>query len=204
MECLDMLHTTAEECFILSKLGKVYAKMGETNNAVSSWKKAIETSGNYVLEITSESAWVAYNSGYMDIALDLINNVSTKQSKCSASYLSFLTIADIFSTAGLEEKKKAFYAAARSISRSRTQYCRCLYYEALELQDLEAINRLEKAVDCDADPGLCVDEELSRRWLALAENKEAIGLRSDAKSAALKAVKFYPGENPYKEIEDLL
>ena len=41
---------------------------------------------------------------------------------------------------------------------------------------------------------------------ALAENKDAIGLRNCAKTAAVKAVRLYPADNPdvFEDIEDLL
>lgn len=206
LECLNQVRASDEECFILSYLGYVYSKLGQIENATKTWDQAAETSGDNALEIAAESAWFAYDSGQLDVAVDIINEATEKPLPSSAYYSPFLTFASICGTAGLEDQKRAFYATARKLSHGKIQHSRCLYYEALELQDTEAINRLEKAVDCKADQGLCVDEELSLKWKALAENKDAIGLRNSAKTAAVKAVRLYPAENSdlFEDIEDLL
>ncbi len=208
LECLDLVRESGEECFVLSYLGYVYSKLGQIEDATRTWKQAAETSGENAMEIAAESAWFAYDSGQLDIALDIINEATEKPLTPSARYSSFLTFASICGTAGLEDKKNAFYATARKLSLSKLQLSRCLYNEALELQDTEAIKRLEKAVDCEADLGLCVDEELSLKWKALAENKYAIGLRNSAKTAVIKAIRLYPADNPdldfFDDLEDLL
>ena len=206
LECLNQVRASDEECFLLTSLGYVYSKLGQTENAIKTWKRAAETSGDNALEIAAESAWFAYDSGQLDVAVDIINEATEKPLPSSACYSPFLTFASICGTAGLEDKKKAFYATARKLSHGRIQLSRCLYYEALELQDTEAVNKLERAVICEADQGLCVDEELSLKWKALAENKDAIGLRNCAKNAAVKAVRLYPADDPdvFEDIEDLL
>lgn len=206
LECLNQVRASDEECFLLTSLGYVYSKLGQTENAIKEWKRAAETSGDNALEIAAESAWFAYDSGQLDVAVDIINEATEKPLPSSACYSPFLTFASICGTAGLEDKKKAFYATARKLSHGRIQLSRCLYYEALELQDTEAVEKLEKAVICEPDQGLCVDEELSLKWKALAENKDAIGLRNCAKTAAVKAVRLYPADNPdvFEDIEDLL
>ena len=206
LECLRMVHASDEECFVLSSLGYVYSKLGKIEDAIKTWKQAAKTSGDNALEIAAETSWFAYESGLLHVALEIINEATEKPTPSSASYSPFLTFARICGMAGLEDQKQAFYATARKLSRGRIQLSRCLYYEALDLQDIEAINRLERAVNCKADQGLCVDEELSFKWKALAENKDAIGLRKSAKTAALKAVRLYPADNPdiFEDIEDLL
>ena len=203
-ECLKFVRGTEEECFLLSYLGYVNSMLGQVEDASKAWERAADTSGANALQIAADTAWFAYRSGLTNIALDVINDVSEKPIP-SACYTSYLTLADICASAGLKDLKEFFYAAARKKSRGRNHHARCLYYEALELQDYEAINRLEKSVDCPADSGLCVDEELSLRWKALAENRYAIGLRSSAKTAAINAVKFYPAERAdWEDIEELL
>lgn len=206
LECLDQVRASDEECYILSILGYVYSKLGQIDDAIRTWKQAAETSGEHALEIAAESAWFAYDSGQLDVALDIINEATEKPLPFSTSYASFLTIASICGTAGLEDQKNEFYATARKLSRGKLQLSRCLYNEALNLQDTEAINRLEKAVDYKADLGLCVDEELSLKWKTLAENKNAFGLRNCAKTAAIIAVRLYPADNPdiFEDINDLL
>mgnify|MGYP002622550209 CR=1 FL=1 len=207
LECLKIVRGTEEECYILSCLGFVYCKLGKVSDAIEVWKKAAETSGEHALEIAANSAWFAYDSGNLNIAIDIINNVSEESMAMTspAFYSCYTTMADILATAGLQDQKEAFYAKARKMARGRTQYARCLYYEALELQDQLAINRLEHAVNCEADPGLCVDEELALRFKALAENRNALGLRTAAKAAAIQAVRLYPAECvDWEDIDELL
>ena len=204
LECLDFVQGTEEECFLLSYLGYVNSLLGLVDDAKMAWEKATETSGENALEIAADTAWFAYRSGNTQIALDIMNDLLEKP-LTSACYTSYLTLADICASIGLQEQKETFYAAARKMAHGRIQHARCLYYEALELQDQPAINRLEKAVDCDADPGLCVDEELALRFKALAENMNAVGLRTAAKAAAIKAVRLYPAECvDWEDIDELL
>ena len=207
LECHKIVRDTEEECYILSSLGFIYCKLGKVSDAIAVWKKAVETSGEHVLEIAANSAWFAYDAGYLNIAVDIINNVSEKSMAITspACYSSYITMADILATAGLQDQKEAFYATARKMARGRIQYARCLYYEALELQDQEAIKRLEKAVDSNADSGSCVDEELALRFKALAENRNALGFRTAAKAAAIQAVRLYPAECvDWEDIDELL
>lgn len=204
LECLDFVRGTEEECFLLSYLGYVNSMLGLVDDAIMAWGKAAETSGEHALEIAADTAWFAYHSGNTQIALDIMNDILEKP-LTRACYTSYLTLADICASVGLQEQKEGFYAAARKMAYGKTLHARCLYFEALELQDHEAINRLEKAVDCEADPGLCVDEELALRFKALAENMNAVGLRTAAKAAAIKAVRLYPAECvDWEDIDELL
>ena len=204
LECLDIVRGSEEECFLLPVLGYVYSTLGLIDDAFVAWEKAAKTSGENALEIAADTAWYSFRCGNTNVALDIINDV-LERPLSRACYTSYLTFADICASVGLQEQKQAFYAAARNMAYGKTQHARCLYFEALELPDFEAINRLEVAVDCEADPGLCVDEELALRYKALAENRNALGLRTAAKAAATEAVRLYPAECvDWEDIDELL
>lgn len=204
LECLEVVRGTEEECFLLTYLGYVNSMLGLVDDALMAWEKAAETSGENALAIAADTAWFAYRCGNTNIALDIIKDVLDKPLP-QAFYTCYLTLADICASVGLQEQKETLYAAAKNMACGKTQHARCLYFEALELPDFEAINRLEQAVVCEADPGLCVDEELALRYKALAENRNALGLRTAAKAAAIKAVRLYPAECvDWEDIEELL
>lgn len=203
-EFLKGAHGSSEECFIWASLGYVYGKVGNEDGAINAWTKAAETSGEYALEIAADTAWMANDCCMLHAALDIINKATEKPVPNSSNYLPFLTFASICSTAGIKDQEEKFFSTARKLAHGRIQRTRCLYYQALELQDIDAIKKLEKAILCPPDSSLCVDEELAFKFKNLAENKHSWGDLGGAKKAAAQAVRLYPANNPdfYEEIED--